>query len=134
MIDVPVDSFYAKIFTMKAKLFTILSLLFLYLYLIPAFAAECVDVRGRGKTSINNMQCTPVKTTELLETVCYDSKNAYMLLNVAGQYFEYCGIKELYAEELLKAKNKGDYINSHIAVGVFDCTIFQPPNYAGQCK
>lgn len=119
---------------MKAKLFTVLSLLLLCQYATQAFAAECVDVRDRGKTSLEQLKCTSAQTNELLETICYDSNNAYLLLNIAGQYFEYCGVKELYVEELTKAKKKSDYINTHIAIGVFDCTIFQPPAYAGQCK
>ncbi len=119
---------------MKAKLFTVLSLLLLCQSLTSLQAAECVDVRDRGKVSLQQLQCTPITTNDLLETICYDNKEAYLLLNVAGQYFEYCGVKQQLVDELMKAPKKSLHVNTHIAIGIYDCTIFQPPAYAGQCK
>ncbi len=99
-----------------------------------AYASECVDVKNRGKVSLSQMQCSTISGLELIERICYDKANSYLVVQIVGQYSEYCGVQELYFGEFMKAPKKGQYLETHIRNGIFDCSIFQPPSYAGQCK
>ena len=47
-------------------------------------AEEPVDVKYRGPISLAPFTCEAITRSSFIERVCYDAKNAYMLINLHG--------------------------------------------------
>jgi hypothetical protein len=60
--------------------------------------------------------------------VCYDEKNAYMLINLSGTWYRYCEIDPGTVSRLLTAKSMGRFYNASIK-GDFDCRTHRVPAY-----
>jgi len=60
--------------------------------------------------------------------VCYDRQNEYMLIQLNGTYYHYCGIDSATVSALLAANSVGSDYNARIK-GRFDCRITPPPKY-----
>jgi len=58
----------------------------------------------------------------------YDSSNRYMVINLDGTYYHYCGMQENIWKNFKRAESFGRYYNQHIK-GQFDCRTGHVPDY-----
>ena len=89
---------------------------------------ETVDVKYRGTVNLAPFNCQSITTSSLVQRVCYDQRNAYMLINLNGIWYHYCNIDQTTVTRLLNSSSLGQYYNSTIK-GSFDCRISPPPQY-----
>ena len=103
---------------------TILALL---LFALPAVAsAESVFVKYRGMVDLGRFACTSTESS-FVKRVCYDAPNRYMLIELSGTFYHYCGIGSETVSALLDADSKGRFYNAEIK-GRFDCRLGVVPS------
>jgi len=90
--------------------------------------AETVDVKYRGPVDTSHFQCESISRSSFVNRVCYDGSNQYMLIELSGTYYHYCGIDGGTVSELLGASSMGRFFNGYIK-GRFDCRTGYVPNY-----
>jgi hypothetical protein len=72
---------------------------------------ESVTVKYRGVVNLAPFACEPVTKSSFIRRVCYDAKNAYMLINLNGTYYHYCEIDDATVTALLTAPSMGRFFN-----------------------
>ncbi len=77
-------------------------------------SAEIVYVKYRGDVSLDKFTCRDVGRSSLVNRVCYDDKDDYLLISLRGTYYHYCHIDSDSVTELLSANSIGQYYNEHI--------------------
>jgi hypothetical protein len=90
--------------------------------------AETVTVKYRGEVELSHFECQTIDHSSLVERVCYDAANSYMLISLKGTYYHYCGIDPDTVGQLLSAPSKGRFYNNSIK-GRFDCRANPFPAY-----
>jgi hypothetical protein len=95
--------------------------------LTPAVLAEEVDVRDRGRLSLDELDCSRIESS-FIRRVCYDEANRYMLVQLGSTWRHYCNVPEGTASALIEAESAARYFNSHIR-GKFDCGGRAVPRY-----
>ena len=84
-------------------------------FLISGMArAEDVFVKYRGTVHLDKFTCRDVGRSSLVNRVCYDGKEDYLLISLRGTYYHYCHIDSDTVSELLSANSIGQYYNEHI--------------------
>lgn len=94
---------------------------------VGAFA-ETVDVKYRGSVSLAPFACEVITRSSFIEHLCYDAKNAYMLIDLNGTWYHYCEIDQGTVSNLLAADSMGRFYNASIK-GQFDCRTHRMPQY-----
>lgn len=113
----------------------ILPLLMVLLSLnLPTLAkAETVYVKYRGPVPLDTFRCTVVGRSSLVQRVCYDLAERYMVILLNGTYYHYCEIGKPTVDEFLGAASMGNYFNANIkgsgTDGPFDCRTHRVPAY-----
>lgn len=90
--------------------------------------AESVNVKYRGVVHLAPFKCEAVSRSSLVQRVCYDRRNSYMIINLSGAYYHYCEIDAATVSALLGAESMGTYYNRSIK-GRFDCRSKKVPTY-----
>jgi len=90
--------------------------------------SEVVQVKYRGDVSLRPFRCTEISESSVVKRVCYDRSNRYMLINLNGTYYHYCGIDSDTVSNLLSADLKGRFYNVNIKQR-FDCRMHPVPSY-----
>jgi hypothetical protein len=96
--------------------------------LIVDASAETVDVKYRGQLDLKPFACTTIERSSFIQRVCYDTANAYMVVNLNGTYYHYCDIDEGTVNSFLAAPSMGRFFNASIK-GNFACTTGHVPTY-----
>lgn len=104
-----------------------LTFIFLGLAAAPS-VAETVNVKYRGVVDLRSFKCENVSRSSLVNRVCYDAREQYMVINLQGVYYHYCEIDTGTVGQLLSAKSMGRYFNTSIK-GKFDCRAKRVPPY-----
>ena len=95
--------------------------------------AETVYVKYRGDVPLDTFQCSTIFLSTLVDRVCYDATQQYMLIMLQGTYYHYCEIGQGTVDALLKAKSLGSYFRANIkgsgSDGPFDCRTHRMPDY-----
>ena len=102
------------------------------LALLPSLAvAETVYVKYRGPIDLAPFSCQSVTRSSLVQRVCYDRRNAYMVINLNGTYYHYCEIDATTVQGLERAPSKRQFFETRIrgtgADGPFDCRTHPIP-------
>jgi hypothetical protein len=98
----------------------------------PSLArAESVYVKYRGEVDLRAFDCDDITRSSFIRRVCYDQRNAYMLISLNGTYYHYCAIDSGTVSALLSASSMGQFYNANIK-GNFDCRINQVPHSSAQ--
>jgi KTSC domain len=96
-------------------------------------AAETVTVKYRGPVTLDTFQCANIDRSSLLQRVCYDAAQQYMVILLKGTYYHYCEIDQGTVDNLLSAPSMGKYFNANIkGSGLddpFDCRSHRVPEY-----
>ena len=90
--------------------------------------AETVYVKYRGSVDLAPFTCETVTRSSLVRRVCYDRRNAYMIISLQGTYYHYCEIDVRTVSQLLGADSMGRYYLNNIK-GNFDCRTRRVPAY-----
>ena len=91
-------------------------------------SAETVNVKYRGVVDLKPFNCETITRSSLVNRVCYDSRESYMIINLQGTYYHYCEIDPGTVSRLLRAHSMGRYYNQFIK-GNFDCRTRRLPTY-----
>jgi hypothetical protein len=63
----------------------------LLLHLFTAeVGSETVQVRDRGTVDLAAFECRDINRSSLIQRVCYDKAQRYMIISVRGVYDQYC--------------------------------------------
>lgn len=96
-------------------------------------AAEAVSVKYRGAVPLDTFQCVYVDRSSLVQRVCYDGAQQYMIILLKGTYYHYCEIDRGTVDALLAADSMGQYFQANIKGSgsdwPFDCRTHRLPEY-----
>jgi hypothetical protein len=95
--------------------------------------AETVYVKYRGPVPLDTFQCAAIDRSSLVQRVCYDAAQEYMVILLKGTYYHYCEIGRGIVDALLDAESMGRYFQANIkgsgSDGPFDCRTHRVPEY-----
>jgi hypothetical protein len=101
------------------------------LLLTAEFGSETVDVKGRGRVDLSPFECRDINRSSLIQRVCYDQANSYMIIGIKGAYDQYCELPQPAFDGLMGAPSMGQFFNRHIrslgADGRYDCRTHRIP-------
>ena len=60
------------------------------LFAAPLEEAESIDVRYRGPVNLKSFDCQDITRSSLIERVCYDEANRYMVVRRNAVHDQYC--------------------------------------------
>lgn len=105
----------------------------IWLLLTGGAMAESVLVKYRGEVPLDTFQCVTIDCSSLVERVCYDPGQQYMVILLKGTYYHYCEIDQGTVDALLAAESMGRYFLAIIrgsgSDGPFDCRTHPVPAY-----
>jgi hypothetical protein len=84
--------------------------------------AESVFVKYHGLVDISSMRCQWTTRSSFVERICYEPNRRYMLVNLRGTYYHYCGVPRSAVSEWVEAGSLGRHYNAYIK-GHFDCRV-----------
>jgi hypothetical protein len=94
-------------------------------------SSETVDVRDRGTVDLGSFECRDINRSSLIQRVCYDRAQSYLIVGVKGTYDHYCDIAAATFDELMGAPSMGQYFNRNIrgseSDGRYDCRAHRIP-------
>lgn len=96
----------------------LLVLVFVVFSQLPA-SSETVYVKYKGLVDLRSFTCTKT-VSSLVQRVCYNDSMRYMLLDLNGTYYHFCGVNNGIVNALLNADSKGRFFNATIK-GRFNC-------------
>ena len=105
-----------------------IAMAFMFLGAVQAAFAETVFVKYRGPVDLKPFACQWTGRSSFIERLCYDKKEHYVLVNLKGTYYHYCGIPESVVNDWLGAPSMGQYYNQNVK-GSYDCRVTPPPRY-----
>jgi hypothetical protein len=78
---------------------------------VAGFLLECMAgfVGIRRPVSLAAFKCDTITRSSFIQRVCYDEKNAYMLINLSGTWYHYCEIGRGMVSNLLAAESMGRF-------------------------
>jgi len=98
-------------------------------FISPSFAhAESVSVKYRGVVELAPFSCQWISRSSLVERLCYDSTEQYVIVSLNGTYYHYCEVPSYVVSDWKGADSMGRYYNSQIK-GRYDCRISKVPSY-----
>jgi hypothetical protein len=84
-------------------------------------SAETVQVKYRGPVDVSRFDCQSGASSVVWRT-CYDAKNRYLLVNLKGVYYHYCGIPAGVVAAWRGSDSLGRYFGANVK-GQFDCRV-----------
>jgi hypothetical protein len=94
--------------------------------------AESVNVKYHGFVDLKPFSCTNTASS-FVNRVCYDKRNAYMLILLKDTWYHYCEIDAVTVASLISSGSVGRYYNANIRgtgnEGPFDCRTHKVPSY-----
>jgi hypothetical protein len=105
-----------------------LGLAITFLIFTTPVVAEVVIVKYRGPVDLKPFQCQSVARSSLVNRVCYDRRERYMVVSLKGTYYHYCEIDQRTVSRFLGADSMGRFFNANIK-GRFDCRVLRVPPY-----
>ena len=101
---------------------------YLLLQFTTGAIAEVVNVKYRGPVDLKPFRCDSISRSSLVNRVCYDARERYMLVSLNGTYYHYCEIDRITVSRFLEADSMGRFFNANIK-GRFDCRVLSMPAY-----
>lgn len=96
-------------------------------------STETVDVKYRGPVNLAPFTCEDTTRSSFIRRVCYDTHNAYMLIQLRNTWYHYCELDQKTFDAFIASPSMGEYFNRRIkgtgADGPFDCRTHRVPNY-----
>lgn len=92
---------------------------------LGAARADTVIVRYHGPVNLAGFSCA-LPSSSFVGRVCYDGRNRYMVIQLSGTYYHYCGIDSGTVSRMLAADSVGRFYSTQVR-GRFDCRVTPPP-------
>jgi hypothetical protein len=89
---------------------------------------EQVFVKYRGPVNLAPFDCEWVARSSLVNRVCYDKKEQYLIVNLSGTYYHYCEIPANVVSAWKQSDSMGRFYNARVK-GNFDCRVNRMPAY-----
>ena len=104
---------------------TRLAFIIALIFAAPWEEAESIDVRYRGPVNLKSFDCQDITRSSLIERVCYDEANRYMVVRRNAVHGQYCELPKEVVVAFLNAPSMGQYFKANIAgndkSGPYDC-------------
>jgi len=105
----------------------------LLLHLFTAdVGSDAVDVRDRGIVDLKTFDCRDINRSSLIQRVCYDRAQSYLLVSIKNVYDQYCDLPPPAFDGLMGAPSMGQFFNRNIkgtgSGGPYDCRRHRGPN------
>jgi hypothetical protein len=102
----------------------------LLLWFTAEVGPKTVDVRDRGTVDLRTFECRDITRSSLIQRVCYDRAQNYLIVNVNGSYDHYCGLAAPTVDGLMGAPSMGQFFNRNIrgSGGRYDCRADRSQN------
>lgn len=95
----------------------------------PAISnAETVYVKYRGPVNLSPFECDWISRSSLVKRLCYDKKEAYVIVNLNGTYYHYCEVPSNVVAAWHNAESMGRFYNANMK-GRYDCRVLRVPLY-----
>lgn len=92
---------------------------------------ESVYVKYRGPVNLAPFNCEWVTRSSVIQRLCYDSKEQYVIVSLAGTYYHYCEVPPEIVSQWCEADSIGRYYNAQTKER-FDCRVNRMPAYPRQ--
>jgi hypothetical protein len=93
-----------------------------------SLAGEKVLVKYRGEVDLAPFACRDIARSSLVERLCYDQKERYVIVRLTGTYYHYCEVPADVVHRWLAAESMGRFFNANVK-GNFDCRTNRVPPY-----
>ena len=93
-----------------------------------ATAGETAMVKYRGPVDLAPFNCEWVSRSSVVNRLCYDAKEKYVVVNLTGTYYHYCEVPANVVSAWRQADSMGRYYNA-VMKGRFDCRVLRAPAY-----
>jgi hypothetical protein len=92
--------------------------------------AQQVFVKYRGMVDVGNghFQSYDLRPSSLVWEIYYDLPNNYLIVNLNGTYYHYCGIPQNVVNHWVSADSLGRFYGTYVK-GNYDCRIHPVPKY-----
>lgn len=91
-----------------------------------AVAGETVTVKYRGPVDLAPFNFEWVSRSSVVNRLCYDAKERYIVVNLTGAYYHYCEIPSSVVSAWRQAESMGRYYNA-VVKGNYDCRVTDLP-------
>lgn len=88
--------------------------------------AETVHVKHHGPVTLSSFECDWITRSSLVKRLCYDKKEAYVIVNLNGTYYHYCEVPSNVVTAWRNAESMGRFYNAHMK-GRYDCRVLRVP-------
>jgi hypothetical protein len=106
--------------------------LILYLLMAPV-GSETVEVRDRGAVDLQTFECRDINRSSLIQRVCYDHAQHYLIVGIRGRYDDYCELPQQTFDGFMTAPSMGQFFNQNIrgsgSSDRYDCRTHRRPNH-----
>jgi hypothetical protein len=76
--------------------------------------SETIDVRGRGTVDLRTFECRDINRSTVVQRVCYDVAQSYLVVAVGGVYDQFCGVPAKTYAAFMVAPSMGLFLNRNI--------------------
>ena len=90
--------------------------------------AETVAVKYRGPVDLAPFNCESITRSSLVNRLCYDSREHYVIVNLTGTYYHYCEVPPSAVAAWRGADSMGRFFNQNVKSN-FDCRVNRVPSY-----
>ena len=98
---------------------------FILLLLTAQTGSETVDVGSRGIVDLRTFECRDISRSTIIQRVCYDKAQRYLIVGIRGSYDQYCGFPPQTFDGFMTAPSMGQFFNQNIGGsgpgGRYDC-------------
>lgn len=96
------------------------STLFALLLTAPV-GTETIDVRDRGTIDLATFECRDINRSSLIQRVCYDRTQRYLIVGIRGSYDGYCELPQRTFDSFMTAPSMGLFFIRNIRAGSNEC-------------
>ncbi len=90
--------------------------------------AETVVVKYRGPVELSPFNCEWITRSSVVQRLCYDSHERYVIVNLNGTYYHYCEVPPNVVAAWRQADSMGRFYNAQVKAR-FDCRVLRVPPY-----
>ena len=83
--------------------------------------SETVDIRDRGPIDLATFECRDINRSSLIQRVCYDHAQRYLIVGIMGRYDGYCELPQQTFDGFMTAPSMGRFFKENIRAGSNDC-------------
>ena len=98
------------------------------LFVSTSLFAETVNVKYRGDVDLAPFSCEWVSRSSVVNRLCYDSKEQYVIVKLKATYYHYCEVPASIIDNWRNADSMGRYYNANLK-GRYDCRVNRVPQY-----